>query len=229
MNKLCKLCNSSLNLEDFEPNTDIYRIMEKENLCFQCAFWTWRSREDEYLKSLYENKEKFLSKLREENTSLYPTFNLDESDEELLSVYSRWHFGRPIIIKNEHWILHPGYGLGINFIHNKYNSILLDDGTIIPIFMKTNHMGGLTHQGNIPERFMDYPSILDHIFVDKSVSLENNQHENLFSPNAIYLTQEDEKYLKSLNDINCNNKPYYFTEGLVPKKFVKKLFEKFYN
>ena len=58
--------------------------------------------------------------------------------------------------------------------------------------------------------------------------LYGNTDENVFSPNAIYLTQEDEEYIRSLIEVDHKTKPYHFTEGLVPEKFVKKLFEKFY-
>ena len=228
MYKFCKLCGSSLNLEDFEPKSDIYRIMEKENLCFKCAFWTWRKREDKALQLLHDNQDLFLTKLRKEEVEdTAPWEAFDQSDETLLIRYPKWWFGRPIIIKNEHWIFHYGFNKS-SIPFDRYNSILLDDGTIIPAMMSRGTMGGLTHQGDIPERFMGYPLILEYIPL-KDYLLQGNTNENVFSPNAIYLTQENEEYIQSLIEVDTKTKPYHFTEGLVPEKFVKLLFEKFYN
>ena len=228
MNKFCKLCGSSLNLEDFEPKSDIYQIMEKENLCFKCAFWTWRKREDKALQLLHDNRDLFLTKLRKEEVDdIVPWESFEQSDETLLRRYPKWWFGRPIIIKNEHWIFHYGFNKS-SIPFDRYNSILLDDGTIIPAMMSRGTMGGLTHQGDIPERFMGYPLILEYIPL-KDYLLQGNTNENVFSPNAIYLTQENEEYIQSLIEVDTKTKPYHFTEGLVPEKFVKLLFEKFYN
>ena len=227
MYKFCKLCGSSLNLEDFEPKSDIYQIMEKENLCFKCAFWTWRKREDKALQLLHDNQDLFLAKLRKEEVDdTVPWESFEQSDETLLKRYPKWWFGRPIIINNEHWIFHYGFNEKSSYFE-RYNSILLDDGTIIPAMLSSQTMGGLTHQGNIPERFMGYPLILEDIPTIDSL-LYGNPDENDFSPNAIYLTQEDEEYIRSLIEVDHKTKPYHLTKGLVPEKFVKKLFEKFY-
>ena len=222
MCKHCKLCGSSLNLEDFEPSSEIFKIMEEKGLCFSCAFWTWRLAEDKALQLLHDNKDLFLAKLRKEEVD----FGLDplESDDTLLKRYPKWWFGRPVIIKNEHWIFHEGFNkTAVPF--DRYDSILLDDGTIIPAMLSRWTLGGLTHQGNIPERFMDYPSILEDVPLK---DYSSNHNEKGFSPNAIYLTNENEEYIRSIIGIDLT-KSYYFTEGLVPKKFVKLLFKNFYN
>ena len=222
MCKHCKLCGSSLNLEDFEPSSEIFKIMEEKGLCFSCAFWTWRLAEDKALQLLHDNKDLFLAKLRKEEVDF--SLGQCESDDTLLKRYPKWWFGRPVIIKNEHWVFHYGFNkTAIPF--DRYNSILLDDGTIIPTMMSIGTIGGLTHQGNIPERFMDYPSILDDVPLK---DYSSNHNEKGFSPNAIYLTNENEEYIRSIIGIDLT-KSYYFTEGLVPKKFVKLLFKKFYN
>lgn len=229
MYKFCKLCGSSLNLEDFEPKSDIYQIMEKENLCFKCAFWTWRKREDKALQLLHDNQDLFLTKLRKEEVDdTVPWESFEQSDETLLMKYPKWWFGRPIIIKNEHWIFHYGSDKRSRYI-DRYNSILLDDGTIIPAMLSSSISGGLTHQGNIPEKFMGYPLILEDIPLPEDCLLYDDPDENVFYPNAIYLTQEDEEYIQSLIEVDYKTKPYHFTEGLVPEKFVKRLFKKFYN
>lgn len=229
MYKFCKLCGSSLNLEDFEPKSDIYQIMEKENLCFKCAFWTWRKREDKALQLLHDNQDLFLTKLRKEEVDdTVPWESFEQSDETLLMKYPKWWFGRPIIIKNEHWIFHYGSDKRSRYF-DRYNSILLDDGTIIPAMLSSSISGGLTHQGNIPEKFMGYPLILEDIPLPEDCLLYDDPDENVFYPNAIYLTQEDEEYIQSLIEVDYKTKPYHFTEGLVPEKFVKRLFKKFYN
>lgn len=229
MYKFCKLCGSSLNLEDFEPKSDIYQIMEKENLCFKCAFWTWRKREDKALQLLHDNQDLFLTKLRKEEVDdTVPLGSFEQSDETLLRRYPKWWFGRPIIIKNEHWIFHYGFNGRARHL-DRYNSILLDDGTIIPAMLSSNTSGGLTHQGNIPEKFMGYPLILEDIPLPEDCLLYEDPDEKVFSPNAIYLTQEDEEYIQSLIEVDLKTKTYHFTEGLVPEKFVKRLFKKFYN
>ena len=221
MCKHCKLCGSSLNLEDFEPSSEIFKIMEEKGLCFSCAFWTWRLAEDKALQLLHDNKDLFLAKLRKEEVD---DMDQRESDDTLLKRYPKWWFGRPVIIKNEHWVFHEGFNkTAVPF--DRYDSILLDDGTIIPAMLSRWTIGGLTHQGNIPERFMDYPSILDDVPLK---DYSSNHNEKGFSPNAIYLTNENEEYIRSIIGIDLT-KSYYFTEGLVPKKFVKLLFKKFYN
>lgn len=239
MYKFCKLCGSSLNLEDFEPKSDIYQIMEKENLCFKCAFWTWRKREDQYLVKI-NDKDFWFDEVTQEGQGILDEDNEDdwkisqlwekEGKEKakplvIQKYYKPWFYGRPIIIKNEHWIFHYGFNKkAIPF--DRYNSILLDDGTIIPAMLLSQTRGGLTHQGDIPERFMGYPLILEYLPLKDYLK---NPNENVFSPNAIYLTQENEEYIRSLIEVDLKTKTYYFTEGLVPEKFVKKLFEKFYN
>lgn len=221
MCKHCKLCTKEYNLEDFEPSSEIFKIMEEKGLCFSCAFWTWRLAEDKALQLLHDNKDLFLAKLRKEEVD-----DMDqlESEDTLLKKYPKWWFGRPVIIKNEHWVFHEGFNkTAVPF--DRYDSILLDDGTIIPAMLSRWTLGGLTHQGNIPERFMDYPSILEDVPLK---DYSSNHNENGFSPNAIYLTNENEECIRSLIGIDLT-KSYYFTEGLVPKKFVKLLFKKFYN
>ena len=221
MCKHCKLCTNEYNLEDFEPSSEIFKIMEEKGLCFSCAFWTWRLAEDKALQRIHDNKDLFLTKLRKEEVDDMDQW---ESEDTLLKRFTKWWFGRPVIIKNEHWVFHEGFNkTAIPF--DRYDSILLDDGTIIPTMMSRGAIGGLTHQGNIPERFMDSPSILDDVPLK---DYSSNHNEKGFSPNAIYLTNENEKYIRSLIGIDLT-KSYYFTEGLVPKKFVKLLFKKFYN
>lgn len=224
MYKHCKLCTKEYNPEDFEPSSEIFKIMEEKGLCFSCAFWTWRLAEDKALQLLHDNKDLFLAKLRKELREDSYTEPWDYSDDTLLKRYPKWWFGRPVIIKNEHWVFHEGFNkTAVPF--DRYDSILLDDGTIIPAMMSRGAIGGLTHQGNIPERFMDYPSILDDVPLK---DYQSNHNEKGFSPNAIYLTNENEECIRSLIGIDLT-KSYYFTEGLVPKKFVKLLFKNFYN
>lgn len=221
MCKHCKLCTNEYNLEDFEPSSEIFKIMEEKGLCFSCAFWTWRLAEDKALQRIHDNKDLFLAKLRKEEVDDMDQW---ESEDTLLKRFTKWWFGRPVIIKNEHWVFHEGFNkTAIPF--DRYDSILLDDGTIIPTMMSRGAMGGLTHQGNIPERFMDSPSILEDVPLK---DYSSNHNEKGFSPNAIYLTKENEECIRSLIGIDLT-KSYYFTEGLVPKKFLKLLFKNFYN
>ena len=221
MCKHCNLCTNEYNLEDFEPSSEIFKIMEEKGLCFSCAFWTWRLAEDKALQLLHDNKDLFLAKLRKEEVD---DMDQRESDDTLLKKYPKWWFGRPVIIKNEHWVFHEGFNkTAVPF--DRYDSILLDDGTIIPAMLSRWTLGGLTHQGNIPERFMDSPSILEDVPLK---DYSSNHNEKGFSPNAIYLTNENEEYIRSIIGIDLT-KSYYFTEGLVPKKFVKLLFKNFYN
>ena len=66
MAKHCNLCTNEYNLEDYEPSSKIFKIMEEKGLCFSCAFWTWRLAEDKALQLLHDNKDLFLAKLRKE-------------------------------------------------------------------------------------------------------------------------------------------------------------------
>ena len=105
MERDCKICGSGFNIEDFEPKSDIYQIMKKEDLCFSCAFWTWRLSEDKKLQRLHDVKVLRLDKLRrEEVMDTAPWDFYEKSDETLLAIYPDWWFGRPIILKGNHYI-----------------------------------------------------------------------------------------------------------------------------
>ena len=41
MNKTnrCRICGKPINLEDFDKNREIPKLMKAQDLCFQCAFW----------------------------------------------------------------------------------------------------------------------------------------------------------------------------------------------
>lgn len=48
-NNTCKLCGKQINLEDFDLHKEIPKLMEKEGVCFSCAFWLKRKEHDEGL------------------------------------------------------------------------------------------------------------------------------------------------------------------------------------
>lgn len=48
-NNTCTLCGRPIDLEDFDPNKKIPKLMKEDNLCFQCAFWLKRKEYDKYL------------------------------------------------------------------------------------------------------------------------------------------------------------------------------------
>lgn len=209
MEKDCKICGSGFNLEDFEPKSDIYQIMEKENLCFKCAFWTWRLAEDKTLQLLHDSKNLFLSKLRtEEVDDIAPWISFEQSDETLLTRYPKWWFGRPVILEGSHHIYHPGAINKPSRIDLHHNYILMDDGTIYPYLMGLYGKEGLTFQGEIPAHFMWSPNTPDG-----------------FKNNAVLLSEIDIEELKAQGI----KRPFIYQPNKVPKKFVKLLFEKFYN
>lgn len=203
MEKDCKICGSRFNLEDFDPKSDIYQIMKKEYLCFQCAYWTWRLSEDKKLQRLHDVKVLRLDKLRrEEVMDTAPWDFYEKSDETLLAIYPDWWFGRPIILKGNHYIYHLREIMNppIIDLHHKY--ILMDDGTIYPYIMGLYNKGGITYQGKIPARF-----------------------NNVFENNAILLSELDMEELKARG----MKTPFINQPNKVPEKIVKLLFEKFYN
>ena len=203
MEKDCKICGSRFNLEDFDPKSDIYRIMKKEDLCFSCAFWTWRLSEDKKLQRLHDVKVLRLDKLRrEEVMDTAPWDFYEKSDETLLAIYPDWWFGRPIILKGNHYIYHLREIMNppIIDLHHKY--ILMDDGTIYPYIMGLYNKGGITYQGKIPARF-----------------------NKVFENNAILLSELDMEELKARG----MKAPFINQPNKVPEKIVKLLFEKFYN
>lgn len=205
----CKICGSGFNLEDFEPKSDIYQIMEKENLCFKCAFWTWRLAEDKTLQLLHDSKNLFLAKLRtEEVDDIAPWISFEQSDETLLTRYPKWWFGRPVILEGSHHIYHPGAINKSSRIDLHHNYILMDDGTIYPYLMGLYCKEGLTFQGKIPAHFMWSPNTPDG-----------------FKNNAVLLSEIDIEELKAKGI----KRPFLYQPNKVPKKFVKLLFEKFYN
>lgn len=56
MNKTnrCRICGKPINLEDFDKNREIPKLMKAQDLCFQCAFWFNRLDYDKELEK--ENK-----------------------------------------------------------------------------------------------------------------------------------------------------------------------------
>lgn len=209
MEQDCKICGSSLNLEDFEPKSDIYQIMEKEHLCFSCAFWTWRLAEDKVLKRLHDDKALRLDKLRREEASDTDPFDpYKQSAKTLLAIYPDWYFGRPIILKGDHYIYHPGKISNPQKIDPYHTYILIDDGTIYPFMMGLYDKIGITHQGKIPARFL--------------MTFDNRE---VFENNAILLSDLDIEELKARG----MKTPFTNQPNQVPKKIVKMLFEKFYN
>ena len=203
MEKDCKICGSRFNLEDFDPKSDIYQIMKKEDLCFQCAYWTWRLSEDKKLQRLHDVKVLRLDKLRrEEVMDTAPWDFYEKSDETLLAIYPDWWFGRPIILKGNHYIYHLREIMNppIIDLHHKY--ILMNDGTIYPYIMGLYNKGGITYQGKIPARF-----------------------NKVFENNAILLSELDMEELKARG----MKAPFINQPNKVPEKIVKLLFEKFYN
>lgn len=209
MEQDCKICGSSLNLEDFEPKSDIYQIMEKEHLCFSCAFWTWRFLEDKKLQRLHDDKDLRLAKLRREEASdTDPWDAYKQSAKTLLAIYPDWYFGRPIILEGNHYIYHSGKILNPQKIDSYHTYILMDDGTIYPFVMGLYDKIGITHQGKIPVKFL--------------IPWDNNK---VFENNAILLSNLDIEELKARG----MKTPFINQPNKVPEKIVKMLFEKFYN
>lgn len=209
MEKDCKICGSGFNLEDFEPRSEIYQIMEKENLCFQCAFWTWRSLDDKKLQRLHDDRGLRLAKLKKEeasDTDPWDPYKL--SAKTLLAIHPDWWFGRPIILKGDHYIYHPGKISNPQKIDSYHTYILMDDGTIYPFMMGLYDNTGITHQGKIPARFL--------------MSVDNNE---VFENNAILLSEFDMEELKARG----MKTPFINQPNKVPEKIVKLLFKKFYN
>lgn len=56
MNKTnrCRICGKPLNLEDFDLNREIPKLMKAQDVCYQCAFWFKRLDYDKNLEK--ENK-----------------------------------------------------------------------------------------------------------------------------------------------------------------------------
>lgn len=214
MEKDCKICGSRFNLEDFEPKSDIYQIMKKEDLCFQCAYWTWRLSEDKKLQRLHDSKDLFLAKLRkEELDDMAHWGSFEQSDETLLLRYLKWWFGRPVILEGSHYIYYPGEIHKPSRIDLHYNYILMDDGTIYPYLMGLYGKEGLTHQGEIPLNFRKSWVVREYW----------NELEG-FEDNAILLSESDIEELKARG----MKTPFINQPNKVPEKIVKLLFEKFY-
>ena len=209
MAKHCNLCTNEYNLEDYEPSYKIFKIMEEKGLCFSCAFWTWRLAEDKSLQLLHDSKNLFLAKLRtEEVDDIAPWISFEQSDETLLTRYPKWWFGRPVILEGSHHIYHQGAIHKPSRIDLHHNYILMDDGTIYPYLIGLYGKEGLTFQGKIPAHFMWSPNTPDG-----------------FKNNAVLLSEMDIEELKAQGI----KRPFINQPNKVPKKFVKLLFEKFYN
>ena len=208
MAKHCNLCTNEYNLEDYEPSSKIFKIMEEKGLCFSCAFWTWRLAEDKALQLLHDNKDLFLAKLRKEEVDdMAPWKSFDQSDETLLNRYPKWWFGRPVILDSSHHIYHIGEIYKPQKVDSHHNYILMDDGTIYPYLMGLYGKEGLTFQGEIPAHFMWSPNTPDG-----------------FKNNAVLLSEIDIEELKAQGI----KKPLIYQPNKVPEKILKKYFKNLY-
>lgn len=210
MAKHCNLCTNEYNLDDYEPSSKVFKIMEEKGLCFSCAFWTWRLAEDKALQLLHDNKDLFLAKLRKEvvDDDMVPwNYFIKQSDETLLTRYPKWWFGRPVILNGSHLIYHPGEINNPLKIDSHYSYILMDDGTIYPYLMGLYSKEGLTFQGEIPAHFMWSPNTPDG-----------------FNNNAVLLSEIDIEELKA----QCIKRPFIDQPNKVPEKILKKYFKNLY-
>ena len=205
MAKHCNLCTNEYNLEDYEPSSKIFKIMEEKGLCFSCAFWTWRLAEDKALQLLHDSKDLFLAKLRKEEVDdMAPWESFEQSDETLLNRYPKWWFGRPIILDGSHYIFHVGNVDKYQRVDLYHNYILMDDGTIYPYIMGLQCDGkGLTFQGEIPAHFM-----------------WSENTPSGFKNNAVLLSNLDIEELKARGI----REPFINKPNTVPQEIVKKYF-----
>lgn len=208
MAKHCNLCTNEYNLDDYEPSSKIFKIMEEKGLCFSCAFWTWRLAEDKALQLLHDNKDLFLAKLRKEEVDdMDPWESFEQSDETLLKRYPKWWFGRPVILDGSHHIYHLGEIYKPSRVDSHHNYILMDDGTIYPYLMGLYGKEGLTFQGEIPAHFMGSPNTPDG-----------------FKNNAVLLSEIDIEELKAQGI----KRPFIYQPNKVPEKILKKYFKNLY-
>lgn len=205
MAKHCSLCTKEYDLEDYEPSSKIFKIMEEKNLCFSCAFWTWRLAEDKALELLHNDKDFFLAKLRKEVVEDRNPWNyFEQSDDTLLLRYPRWWFGRPVILDGSHHIFHVGNVDKYQRVDLYHNYILMDDGTIYPYIMGLQCNGkGLTFQGEIPAHFM-----------------WSENTPSGFKNNAVLLSNPDIEELKAKG----LKEPFINIPNAVPQEIVKKYF-----
>lgn len=205
MAKHCSLCTKEYDLEDYEPSSKIFKIMEEKNLCFSCAFWTWRLYEDKALELLHKDKDFFLAKLRKEVVEDRNPWNyFEQSDDTLLLRYPRWWFGRPVILDGFHHIFHVGNVDKYQRVDLYHNYILMDDGTIYPYIMGLQCNGkGLTFQGEIPAHFM-----------------WSENTPSGFKDNAVLLSNLDIEELKAKG----LKEPFINIPNAVPQEIVKKYF-----
>lgn len=205
MAKHCSLCTKEYDLEDYEPSSKIFKIMEEKNLCFSCAFWTWRLYEDKALELLHNNKDFFLAKLRKEVVEDRNPWNyFEQSDDILLLRYPRWWFGRPVILDGSHHIFHVGNVDKYQRVDLYHNYIMMDDGTIYPYIMGLQCNGkGLSFQGEIPAHFM-----------------WSENTPSGFKDNAVLLSNLDIEELKAKG----LKEPFINIPNAVPQEIVKKYF-----
>lgn len=208
MAKHCNLCTNEYNLEDYEPSSKIFKIMEEKGLCFSCAFWTWRLAEDKALQLLHDNKGLFLAKLRKEEVDyMAPWESFEQSDETLLTRYPKWWFGRPVILDGSHHIYHLGEIYKPSRVDSHHDYILMYDGTIYPYLIGLYGKEGLTFQGEIPAHFMWSPNTPDG-----------------FKNNAVLLSEIDIEELKAQGI----KSPFIYQPNKVPEKILKKYFKNLY-
>lgn len=213
MAKHCNLCTKEYNLEDYDLQLKIPQIMKHSNLCFDCAFWTWRLNMDISLTLTHNNKVRFVEEyMKEKGLDHNPSpidlidEGLPEDDKEredyIWRRINHWHFGKPLVLPDHtHLIYTPGQ---VAQPWDKKTWILSKDGMIVSNIMGLYNGAGITHQGIIPDHFM-----------------KSERAPAGFEVNALILTYKDICELRALNI----QAPYLGIENKVPQEIVKKFFD----
>lgn len=244
----CCLCNKNYCVSNY-PTIDINisRIMDSMNLCFECAYWEWRlGIEDSRLSGIHNNdiifKKKALEEIGVDPNKItwadmaiggfhipanYSAESLEKARqnycEYLLQYYqNRWHFGKPLIIKEEHnglirlhhYVLYPDNNLFTYFEVGEgldKGAILMNDGMVsIP-----NIGNKISSQGPIPKRIVD-KRVYDHDgIVSPKPKIESN---------AVWLS-----YVELLGIYYQIQTLHLNEPGAVPQKILEKYFINLHN
>ena len=163
MKQQCKVCHKEFDIEDFNPCT-IRQIMEKEQVCFTCAFW---------------KDQKALDSSRPWNEGVLPI--ITQEFYKSVSSCSNRQFHYCLTLGNNNLIRTKSYIKEI--FRNITTGILTIEGYLFP-YTGYSKQGGITHQGEIPVNNKDFDT--NAMFIQGSELLELLNRADLYTEPVPY-------------------------------------------
>lgn len=157
MKQQCKVCSKEFDIEDFNPCT-IRQVMEKEQVCFTCAFW---------------KVQKALDSCRPWNEGVLPIIT-QEFYKKVSSCNRQEHY---CLTLGKHNLIRTKSDIKEIF-RNITTGILTIEGYLFP-YTGYSKDGGITHQGDIPVNNKDFDN--NAMFIQGSEILELLNRADLYT------------------------------------------------